>query len=226
MRKREKTALILNLVIVVLELWVMNNTFFGILGEAQWGRMFRFFTEDSNAILGISSLLMAIFQIRHLRNGKAIPKGIVRFHFIGTAGVLTTFFVVLFFLLPVTAIQYGIWYAMWSFPNMFFTHLTCPILAFLSFTVFEAELPLRKRDSLFSLIEVCTYATVIGTFATLHLFSIENIYGFMDFYSHPWWMEMLAILLIVGGTELVSFLDLLLREKIGIRDSKKAKKKS
>lgn len=218
-KKKIIWALSIDSFIFIMETLVMLNTYFGtILAPGAKGGsgplMFRFFTEDSNIVLGLSSLCMAICLIRSLKSGKEIPLWASAFKFMGTIGVETTFLVVLFYLMPLTAAAYGSFFAMWCFPNMFFTHLVMPLLAFFSFAFLETEPAFDKKLSFLSLIEVSLYAILVGTFASLHLFGVDNVYQFMDVTQHPWWFTVLVFLGIFLGTYFAGFFTLKLRAKI------------
>ena len=61
--------------------------------------MFHFFTEDSNCLLGIAALIQVCFCWRYFVDGKTTPRAQSVFKLIATCGTLTTFFVVLFYLM-------------------------------------------------------------------------------------------------------------------------------
>ena len=136
---RIKISLILNTIIVVL---VTIGTIFMFTGikfmpdatllEASKVEMFKFYTVDSNILIGIISLILVIYEIK-LLNKKIdkIPNKIYLFKFIGTAGITLTFIVTAIFLAP----QYGL-YSMYNNNNLFF-HLIVPLLSIISYIVFE-----------------------------------------------------------------------------------------
>lgn len=94
--------------------------------------MFKFYTVDSNILIGIVSLIMIIYEIKVLKNKISdIPKVIYLLKFVGTSAITLTMLVTLFFLVP----QYGM-YAMYSNSNLFL-HFIVPVLAILSYVLFE-----------------------------------------------------------------------------------------
>lgn len=206
-------SLVLNLVVVIIEAWVLNNIYFGFIIKASGPMMFRFFTEDSNCLAFLSCLLLAIFEIRFLISGKKIPHGIFVFKYVGTLGLVTTFLVVLLYLSPMVVILYhGSYFLMFGYPSMLFTHGICPILCFVSFFFFEKE-PFRpKKEFAYILIPVLLYAIIVGCFASLHLFTIENVYGFMDVTANPW-LSVVAMILIPSFSSLNGYLVLWGKEK-------------
>ena len=137
--KKIKISLILNIIIVLLVTLASIFMFTGFtfmpsktLLEASKIEMFKFFTVDSNILVGIVSLFLIIYEIKLLK-GKIghIPKKIYILKFIATSAVTLTFLTTLLFLAP----QYG-FYAMYNNNNLFF-HLIVPILALISYIFFE-----------------------------------------------------------------------------------------
>jgi hypothetical protein len=100
--------------------------------EAKKITMFKFYTVDSNLLMGLTSLILAIYEIRFLK-GKIdfIPNFAYILKLIGVSGITLTFLVTAFFLAP----QYG-FYAMYNNNNLFF-HLIIPLLSLISYIFFE-----------------------------------------------------------------------------------------
>jgi hypothetical protein len=200
--------------IVLLECYVETNAYFGYvggpLGKSGAGNlMFRFFTEDSNLLLGLSCLLYLIYGLLALQKDQAIPNWVKLVKLIATTATTTTFMVVLVFLAPMVAINYQnplYYFAMFSWPNMTFTHFVCPALAVVSFLLFEEPMPEKNphwKTAFWTLLTVGTYAVIVGTLASLHQISedesVNNVYGFMDATVNPWGTT-LAIVLIFALT--------------------------
>jgi len=224
-KKHLYPSLIINSLIVLLETYVLTNAYYGYVPGAngkggQGVMMFRFFTEDSNLVLGFSCLLYVIFSLISLKTKRSY-RGIGLFKMIATAAVTTTFLVVLFFLAPATAILYKTsYFMMFSWPNMLFTHFLCPVLAVVSFLFFEEPLESVHNDwqnACFALATVVPYAIIVGTLASLHLISsdetINNVYGFMDATAN-WWATSLAVVIILTGTYFEGFFLAKLQRKI------------
>ena len=137
--KKIKISLIINIIIVLLVImtsifmftgftFMKNNT----LLEASKIEMFKFYTVDSNILIGIASLLLAINEIKLLNKKiKEIPIFIYILKLIATSGITLTFITTAFFLAP----QYGI-YAMYNNNNLFF-HLIIPILSIITYVIYE-----------------------------------------------------------------------------------------
>lgn len=137
--KKVKISLIMNIIITILAVLGTIFMFTGFkfmpsddLLQINSIEMFKFFTVDSNILMGIVSLILAIYEIRLLKkNIKEIPKPVYILKAIGTAGIGLTFLVTLVFLTP----QYG-FYSMYNNTNLLF-HLIVPILAFISYIFYE-----------------------------------------------------------------------------------------
>ena len=100
--------------------------------EATKMEMFKFYTIDSNILVGIISFILVIWEIKLLnKKVKVIPNSIYVLKFIATSAITLTFVTTLFFLAP----QYGL-YAMYNNSNLFF-HLIVPVLAIISYVFFE-----------------------------------------------------------------------------------------
>ena len=100
--------------------------------EASKVEMFKFYTVDSNILMGIISLIISIYEIKLFKSTiKEIPKIVYILKFIATSGIALTFLVTLAFLGP----QYGM-YAMYNNSNLFL-HLIIPLLAIISYIFFE-----------------------------------------------------------------------------------------
>jgi hypothetical protein len=218
-RTRLKVAFYLNCLLLVLELYALLNCYFGFIGNGGQGAfMFHFFTESSNALLALTTLLMLVYLGRALFGNHPIPKAIMIIRLIGVAATMTTFWTVFIYLEP-ACLYFGWGLKMFSFPNMFFTHLTCPLLGLASFLFFEPVIPYKNRwaVSSFALISVFTYAAIIIPLASLKLLSsdpnVNNVYAVCDATVHPWY-TVLAVSLVFLVTYFGAFLYLYLQKKI------------
>lgn len=224
----------INILIFLIECYVISNAYFGFVASTSGGQgvlMLRFFTEDSNILLGISCLLYAIVAIYPKKKNEPLPLWIRRLKFIAITAVTTTFMIVFLFLDPYIGFTHGgglAFLAMWSWPNMVFTHFLCPVLSVLSFLFLEEKenAPyVSWKEAFFPLIPVLLYATIVGTLAGLKVFSatnsaINNVYGFMDPTIHPWW-SVLAFILIPSLTYGEGYLWLFVQNKIAMKQEKK-----
>ncbi len=157
--KRMKISLILNILIFLLVTVICLFMFFGIrfmggdkLLESMGFTMFKFFTIDSNILVGITSLVLAIYQILYLKKKiDKIPNGVYIFKQVGVSAVALTFMVTLCFLAP----MYG-FLAMYNNNNLFL-HGIIPILCFISYIGFEHH-DNKYRYALLGIIPMVIYS--------------------------------------------------------------------
>ena len=115
---------------------------------------FKFYTVDSNILVGIASLIMLINEIL-LITGKIdkLPKYAYIFKYIGTVGVSLTFLVTLLYLSPLLGKNFIFLYVN---TNLLF-HLIVPILSFISYVKYEKN-SLEFKYTFISLISMFIYA--------------------------------------------------------------------
>jgi hypothetical protein len=220
-KKRLGFSLLSNGLILLIEAVVITNCAIGFIGGKGGGvLMFRFFTEDSNILLGFSCLFYLIFGLPAYFKNTAIPTWIKYLRFIAVVAVMTTFSVVLLYLFPATAILYQKPLLMWSWPNMVFTHFFCPLFSLGTYVAFEETIPFKKKSlsAFYGFFSVVPYAIIVGSLASGHYISsdpdINNVYGFMDATAGKWYYTPLAIILILGLNYLLGFLILLWKNKL------------
>ena len=90
-------------------------------------RMFRYFTTLSNVLCAIASLIVAGFALCG-----NLPLWVLLLKYVGTAAVTVTLLTVFLFLGPSSHDWKGLLYG-----PVLFLHLICPLLAIVSFLVFE-----------------------------------------------------------------------------------------
>ena len=116
--------------------------------------MFKFFTVDSNLLIGISSFLFLIEEKKMLNNSiKSIAIKYYILKFIATVAVSLTFLVVFVYLGPIS--KDGI-ISMLQNSNLFF-HLIIPILSIVTFVFFENNNYFRFKYTIYSLIPTLAY---------------------------------------------------------------------
>lgn len=137
--KKVKISLILNVIITLL---VLLGSIFMFVGftfmpankvlEAAGVEIFKFYTVDSNVLVGVTSLILLIYEFMFLtKKIDNIPNIIYILKFIATSAITLTFVTTLVFLTP----QYGL-YAMYNNTNLIF-HLIVPVLALISYIYYE-----------------------------------------------------------------------------------------
>ena len=182
--KKIKISLILNIIIVLLVLIGSIFMFTGfkfmsssnlILQTTKLG-MFKYYTVDSNILIGIVSLILLIYEYK-LINKKIdkIPKTIYILKFIGTAGITLTFLTTLLFLAP----QYG-FFAMYNNTNLLF-HFMVPVLSIISYIMFE-KYENSYKYSFLGIVPMFIYSIIYTVNIIIHLEEGTmkyDIYGFL-----------------------------------------------
>ena len=181
--KKIKTSLVLNIIIVLLVTVGSIFMFTGIkfmpdntLLESSKIGMFKFYTVDSNILVGISSLLLIAYEVKYLKNKiTEIPQVIYILKFVGTAAITLTFLTTALFLVP----QYGL-YAMYSNNNLFF-HLIVPLLAIVSYVLFENH-DSKYTHAIYGIVPMFLYCIYYTSMICLNLDNGGLTYKY-DFYG-------------------------------------------
>ena len=139
--------------------------------------VFKYYTVDSNILVGISSFIMIIYEILFLKNKiKEIPKYVYILKYIGVVGVMLTFIVTAFYLSPMFGKNFLLLYMN---TNLFF-HLVVPILSIYSYVKYEKN-KLEYKYTFITLSSVILYAIFYMSNILLHLDNIKEYdwYGFV-----------------------------------------------
>ena len=173
---------------------------------------FRYFTVDSNVLVAVASLFVAVFGIVKLATGREYPEWVRVFKFVGTVAVMLTFLTVAVFL----GFIYG-FKAMFVGINLFL-HLLTPLAALL--TLWFAEAGVKIRPAFFAL----GVAPMI-LYGAVYLWMVIFAEKWEDFYhlanGGKWWVSVLAM---VAGTALIAVVTGVVANAIsgGKRTGKKA----
>lgn len=168
--KKIKVSLILNIIIVLLVIFATIFMFTGFkfmpggsLLEVSKVEMFKFFTVDSNILMGIVSLIFIIYEKKLLKNKiKEIPKKVYILKLIATSGISLTFITTSFFLAP----TYG-FYAMFNNNNLLF-HLVVPVLSIITYIFFEKH-DNKYKYAILGIIPMFLYSIFYTTNILIHL---------------------------------------------------------
>ena len=181
--KKNKISLIINIIIVLL---VFISSIFMFTGfkfmpdktllEASKIEMFKFFTVDSNLLMGVVSLIFIIYEKKLIKKEiKYIPQKIYILKFIGTCGITITFVTTAFFLAP----QYGL-YSMYNNNNLFF-HLIIPILSIISYIFFE-KYDNKYRYAFLGILPMFIYSIYYISMVLIHI-NDDGLTFKYDFYG-------------------------------------------
>ena len=199
MNKTQKTlnilSLIFNIAIVASTIYATSSFYSGFGAgnmKVHGTECFQFFTVDSNILAGICSLIMLFFNIKRIKNvDTPVPKGFQLFKFAGTVAVTLTFITVVAFLGPTMGYE-----LMFEGPCLYM-HLTTPILAIITFCVFEAGDRLSAKQALTGVIPTIIYGAVY--FTMVIIVGVENggwndFYGFNSgFLEGRWYISIVAM---------------------------------
>ncbi len=160
--KKRKIATIINILIIVfvtigLICMLLNIKFMSkqTLLTANKIENFKFFTVDSNILMGLSALLYVIYNNKVIKKEqKEIPKKVGQIKLIATTAIMLTFLVTAFFLVPTSI------YPAWMFyqnSNLFF-HLVVPLLSLYSFLFLEKDYHLPWKNTFLGILPIIIYS--------------------------------------------------------------------
>lgn len=174
--------------------------------------MFRYFTVDSNLLVGIASLLLIIYEVLLINKKiKKIPNSIFIFKHICTVGVVLTFLVTLLFLAP--TIKSG-FLSLYLNSNFFF-HLVVPIISFVSYVFFE-KYSNKYRYSFLGIITMVIYSIyyIINIVTHLNGTSVDYAYDFYGFLHGDIMNAIYVIPIMLTVTYLISLTLIHLNKKL------------
>ena len=159
MNSKQKTALILNIIIFIFMVVGTIMTFAEIkfvdVTIHEHGlKVLKFFTVQSNLFGGIVSLIYVIYLLRQSKTGKPIPHALNVIKFIATIDLVITFLVVALFLGFIIEDGY---FSVFVNANLFF-HLLIPLLSFVSFTLYEEKPNFKYRYVFYGIIHLIAYS--------------------------------------------------------------------
>ena len=135
-----------------------------VIASSKVGRL-RFFTIDSNLLMGIVALVFLIQQIKLLRGKiKDIDRKYYIFNLMSTSAVALTFMVVLVYLGQIA--PNGL-YSMYVNKNLFF-HGLIPLVSIINF-IFFTNNKLKFKDAFYGLIPMDIYTLYYITNIVMHM---------------------------------------------------------
>ena len=171
---RNKIAFVLNIMIFILVIISLIIMFTGykftfvkepVLDTTKFG-IFKFFTIDSNLLMGVVAIIMA-HQERKIINGdkKIIPSYYYLLKLVSTTAVSLTLIVVVLYLGRITE---GGLISLLQNGNMFL-HLIIPLLSITAFTIFERTNKIKFSYIVCSIIPVLLYGIYYVINVVVHL---------------------------------------------------------
>ena len=211
---KTKTIISLSVNILIFGLVVMSTVFmmtgYRFMGDdliltANKIEAFKFFTVDSNILVGVIALLFAVYEIL-LLSGKiaALPKFLYVLKHTATVGVVLTFLTTACFLAPFLVDDYWI---LFKNSNLFF-HAVIPILSAIVWIFTEDTDKLRFRDTFIGVIPMAIYAVFYCANAFAHVVDgkVPMEYDWYGFVQGGIVYALVALPLMLVATYFISFL--------------------
>lgn len=190
---KKRIALIINIIILTLTLLSFAKTFF-----LEHSIAVEYYTNDSNILALISSLLFIIFY----KKEKDFVKDI---RFLATSCLTVTFLVVIFVLCP----MYSFNYKLLMFTDIYLVfHTIVPILSIFSYIVLENGSSKKYLCLIFTMI----YAIILIILNILNL--IKGPYPFLMVTTQNPLVTILWGIIIIGGSHIIEILVNRLNKKI------------
>ena len=190
--------------------WAISGISSGVLANGSSLYRLRYYTVDSNILMGLAALASAIEQRQILRCQRtALSPGCRLLKLAGTVSITLTMLITAFFLGPTMGRVYG-FFSLYQNSN-FFLHLVNPLAAIVVFLWFEKTTQLRFSHTLIGVLPTLLYAVFYIAVTLQHITSgkIEagyDWYGFFAFGIHTWPLVVLLILLFTWGISLALWL--------------------
>lgn len=165
-----KISIILNFIITILVIiatvFMIEGIYFMgeelLLSEKGFG-LFKFFTVQSNVLMGVISFIFLLFEIKALKNkNKEIPKCLYILKLVFTVGVVLTFLTTALFLAPTSVHGY---FSLFKNSNLFF-HFVIPVLSGVTFVCFEKSDKIKFKYVFAGVFPMLVY----GIFYTINVF--------------------------------------------------------
>ncbi len=204
-----KKAYILNICLAAFEVfsiaWMMSGINGGVLSAAKLASL-KYFTVDSNILMGIFALWAALDQRKVLNGKKAeVPALTYVLKLAGTVGVTLTMLVTIFFLEPTMGRTYG-FFSLFEKSN-FFLHLLNPVLSIIVFLCFEKSSKIAFRQTFTAVIPLVIYGVYYVIEALTHMTGgiINKGYDWYGFFDLGLRSAYIILPLIIIITWLISF---------------------
>ena len=147
--KKKEVSLVLNMLLIIFECIAF------IISYLEYNAInFEYYTEDSNFIALIASILFVLF----LGKNRKVPRIVMLFKYISNICLTLTFFVVLFVLIP----MYNYDFSLLLFKGpLFYHHLLCPIISLVSFFMYDNIGKITVKDSVIGMGFTLLYGLVL-----------------------------------------------------------------
>ena len=162
-----------------------------------------YYTQLSNLLELLVSAVFVTDGILRLRKGETRPHTRVRVLSYAAVCMLTiTLLIVIFVLSPMAREKGGLRFLMLS-EGMLYMHFLCPVLALVSFLLFERTPVLTNKHLLLALLPTLLYAAVTITLNALRV--MHGPYPFLYVHEQPFYMSCVWFIVVVGGALLITW---------------------
>lgn len=166
---------------------------------------FKYYTVESNVLMGIMSFIFCIFDIKLLKGKRDyIPNKIYILKLISTVGVVLTMLTTVIFLAPTCSFGF---FAMFQNSNLFF-HLIVPLLSLITFVFFENTDKIRFRYTFIGVITMVLYSIyyTVNIIAHIENGNIVSSYDWYGFVKGGINNMICVVPIMLGSTYLISYL--------------------
>ena len=189
-------------------------------GTANGWAFFRYYTSDSNILVAILSIFVAVYALRNtLQNQDEMPEWLIIFYLVATTGTTVTFLTTAVFLTPLYT-SYGYPFYFLFAGKMFFLHFLNPVLAIVILIFFLGKIKFNIKHVLLSISTVVVYSCVYVPMVLSKAW--EDFYGFT--FGGKNWVTPLSLIVMYSVTFglafLLAFLHNLFYKKMEERKSK------
>lgn len=186
MERKLKMSIFMNVLIFVLSL---ISTIFMLVGFRFMGddivfaatkiEAFKFYTVDSNILMGLVALFFACLELKKIL-GKIdeIPTYAYVLKLVGTVGVTLTFLTTVLYLGPIISTGF---LSLFKNSNLFY-HLVIPILSIITFVLFENTDKLKLKHTFIGIVTMVIYSIFYTLSVVLHIENGKVIQGY-DWYG-------------------------------------------
>jgi len=226
MRNNKKiiNVLIINIIIILLELFALSCTFFRFLPEAEdtmtWYSHFTKYTTLSNIFLLIVSIIIVVVKLRELKGRKTFDYSILKYTSVVVISVTFITIVVFALIFLKASLLFDIKAEMFML-----LHTICPILGLISYILFDDTDMAKRKDKLYP-----------ALFTILYTVFIELVYFFggdvpyiNDFGSEPLavngWEVLLAGVIELSLTLTLAVIIRIIKNKIQTKKAKNEQRK-
>ena len=167
--------------------------------------MLKFFTVDSNILMGIVALIFAINQIKILKGKKEeISTKLIVFKMASTVAVGVTFVTVFGYLGPIS--KGGI-PSLLKNSNLFL-HLIIPVLSMINFALFERTSKIKFRYTLYGILPTLTYGMLYMINLLIHMEDgkVSPVYDWYWFVQGGMWQAAIVIPIMLFMTYIITII--------------------